>query len=64
MQTAIVLNEPHLPESVHEETDSGSRSADNFRQRFLAHLRNHRLRLAFFSEVSQQEEHPRQALLA
>lgn len=38
VQTAIIVNETHLPESVHEVTDSRPGGTDHFRQRLLTHL--------------------------
>ena len=40
LKTAIVVNEPELPEFVHERTDPWSRRSHHFRQSFLADLGN------------------------
>src|ERR1017187_4560314 len=48
---------------VHKEADSRPGGADDFRQRLLGDLGDYRFRLAFFSEVGQQQEHSRQPLL-
>src|SRR5712675_2766750 len=63
LQVTVVGDEPQLAELVHEKTDSRASSADDLRQRLLTDLRNHRLGLVFLSEVSQQEQDPRQPLL-
>ena len=63
-QRAIVINETQLAELIHEETDAGARSADHLGERFLTELRNHRLRFAFFAEMGQQQQYPREPLLA
>src|SRR5438094_10890 len=60
---AVVGDEPQLAELVHEMADSRASGADDLRQRLLADLRNHRLRLAFLSEISEQEKYPREPLL-
>ena len=61
---AVVIDETQLAELIREETDAGARGADHLGERFLTDLRNHRLRLAFLAEVRQQEQHPREPLLA
>ena len=55
VQPAVVVEEPQFAELIHEETDAGPRGADHLSQRFLTHLRNDRLRLAFFPKVGQQQ---------
>src|SRR5713226_4060611 len=50
VQPPVVFNEAHFAELVHEEIDSGTGGANHLRQRFLADLRNHRLRFAFSAE--------------
>src|SRR5213594_267640 len=52
---------PHLAELV--QGDSRASCADDLRQRLLTDLRNHRLRFAFLSEISDQEKDPREPLL-
>ena len=53
MQLAIVIDEAQLPELIHKETDTGTRSADHLGERFLTDLRNDRLRLALLPEMRQ-----------
>ena len=40
-QTAVVINETELSETIHKEVHSRSRGADHFCQGFLADLRNY-----------------------
>ena len=56
LDRAVVLDEPKLAEAVHEEADAGSRGADHVREGFLADFRDHDFRLAFFSELREQQE--------
>lgn len=43
---AVVVDEAKAPELVHEKTDARARGADDFRQRLLTDLVEHRARLA------------------
>ena len=53
-----------LPKLVHEVAHAGARRADHVRERLLAHLRDYCLMLPVLAEVRQQEQSPRQSLLA
>lgn len=64
LKPTIVVNEAQFAEPVHEKVDPRARGAYDLSQRLLAHLRNHQLGRALLAKVSQQEQHPRQALLA
>jgi hypothetical protein len=57
----VVVNEAHFAEPIHETTDPRASGTYDLSQRLLAHLRNHQLLIA---KVGQQEQHPRQTLLA
>ncbi len=61
---AFVVNEPQLAELIHKETDARASRTDHLGQRFLTNLRNDRLRLALLPKVGQQQQRPRQPLLA
>lgn len=61
---AVVFNEAQFEELIHEETDTGAYGTDHLSEQFLTDLRDHRFRLAFFSEVGQQQQDPRQPLPA
>ena len=52
---AAVIDESKLAEPVHEEADPGAGGPDDLRERLLADLWNHRLRLPWFSEVCEQD---------
>ena len=60
----VVANEAHLAKSSHEETDAGACGADHRGEGFLVDLRKGRPRMAFFLTVGQQQQRPRQPLLA
>ena len=64
VQPTVVVHEAQFAELVHEETDARARGADHLGQHFLTDLRDHRFRLAFFPNVGQQQEQPRQPFLA
>lgn len=51
VQPAVVVNEAQLAEPIQKETDAGARGADHLGERFLADLRNDRLRLTLLPEV-------------
>jgi hypothetical protein len=53
LQSAVVMDEAKLSESVHEEVYSRAGCTDHFRQSSLAHFWDHSLRIAFFSEASE-----------
>src|SRR3989442_14115782 len=63
VQPAVILDDPHLPELIHEKADSGASGADHLRQGFLADFGDNSLWFAFFAEMGQQQKHPRQPLL-
>ena len=63
-QTAVIVNQTELSESIHKEVHSRSGCADHFRQGFLAYFRNYVLRSSFFAKVGQQQKRPRQPLLS
>jgi hypothetical protein len=62
--TTVVLNETHLPEPIHEETDSRTGGADHFGEGFLTHFCNERYRFRFLTKVGHQQEKPGEALFA
>ena len=68
LQTAVyssgIVNEAQLPEPVHEEADTGTSGSYHVRQGFLTDLRDHRFRNPLFAEMSQQQKHAGQSLLA
>jgi hypothetical protein len=53
LQLPVVFDEAEFAEPVHEEGDPRSRSANDLRQSFLTHFRNHLLRFPLFAEVRQ-----------
>jgi len=64
MEPALIVNQPHLFEAIHEETDAGAGGLDHLSECFLANLRNDLFRLAFFPEVGHEQQRSRQPLLA
>ncbi len=64
VQLTVIVDETQFAEFIHEETDTGARGADHLGERFLTDLRNDRLRFTFLPKVGQQQERPRQPLLA
>jgi hypothetical protein len=64
LQAAVVVNEAELPKLVHEETHPGPPRSDHFCQGFLTDPGHDRLMLPVFAEAGQQQENPRQPLLA
>ena len=64
VDAAIVVDQTQLPELVHEKTDARPGGPDHLSQRLLADFRDDRLGFAFLAEIRQQQEQPRQALLA
>ena len=63
-QPTFVINKSQLAKLIHKETDARAGRADHFGQRFLTDFRNDRLRLALLPKVGQQQQRPRQSLLA
>src|SRR5450631_2847572 len=61
---AVVFNKAELAKSIHEEADARTGSADHFCQSFLSDLRNQRFRFPRLAKLGQQQENPRQTLLA
>ena len=61
---AIVVNESQLSELIQKKIHPAPRGADHLGEHFLTDLRNHWLRFSLFAKVGQQQEHPRQSLLA
>ena len=60
----VVVDEAELPELVHEVVDPRSGRADHLRQVLLIDAGDDRFGLAVLAKVRQQQEHPRQPLLA
>src|SRR5436305_971178 len=52
-QGPVVLNESHLAEAVHKETDPGAGCSDHLGQSFLADFGNHRLWCSFLAKSGQ-----------
>ena len=50
-QAAVVVDEAHFTESVHEITHSGSRGTNHFCKCLVTHLQDGRLRLGLQSEA-------------
>lgn len=59
-----VLNEAHLAEPVHEETNSRSSGAYHFGERFLTYSRDEWHWLGFLPEIGHQQEEPGQTFFA
>jgi len=55
LKAAIVFDEAHFLELVHEKIESGARGPDRFRQRPLRCFWKNSLRLIFLSVASQQQ---------
>ena len=49
----VVLDEAQFPKLVHEMAYTGPRGADHLRERFLANLRDNRLRFSFLAKIGQ-----------
>jgi len=64
LQPAVVVNESHFPEPVHEEADPRAGGADHFRQHRLTDLGNYRLGLAFLAKMSEQQQDSGQPFFA
>jgi hypothetical protein len=54
-ELAIVLDEPQLAETIHEEIDARACRPDHFSQHFLAYLGDYRLRFSFLANLSKQQ---------
>ena len=63
-QVAVVINQAHFSEPIHEKAHARSRRADHFRERFLADLCNNRFGLTFLPKLREDEKKPSQALLS
>jgi hypothetical protein len=59
----VVLNETHLPEPIHEETDSRPGGTDHFCESLLTHFRNERYGFRFLTKVGHQQKEPGKAFL-
>src|SRR5579863_4254353 len=64
LDLAIVADEAQSPELVHEMTDPRSGGANHLGQRLLTDIGTDRLRAAFFAEIGEQQEQPRQSPFA
>ena len=64
LQAALILDEAQLSKLVHEETHPGPRRPDHFGQGFLTDPGNDGLMLPVLAEAGQQQQNPRQPLLA
>ena len=60
----LYLMKPELAELVHEKAHARTRRADHFRKRFLADLRDDRIRPAFLAEIGEEQKHARKPLFA
>src|SRR6266566_1414052 len=61
---AVIIDQAHFSEPIHEKAHARSRRADHFREGFLADLRNNRLGLTFLAILREDEKKSSQALLA
>src|ERR1700733_15806439 len=64
LKPTVVVNETQFAEPVHEKADPRARGTYDLGQRLLAHLGNYQLGRTLLAKVGQQEQYPRQALLA
>src|SRR5580658_3878204 len=64
LQPAVVVNEPHLSESVHKKTDPRPRCSYHLSKSLLTDLGNYGLGYAFLTEMSKQEQNPSQSFFA
>jgi hypothetical protein len=60
----VVVNEAKLPKPIHEKAYARTGRSDHLCQRLLTDFGDHRLRLAFVTEVRQQQEQPGEPLFA
>ena len=63
LKAAVVLDEAHFLELIHEEIYAGARCADRICQRFLRNLWKDRLRLVVLTVTSKQQKSASQSLL-
>src|SRR5512142_233845 len=61
---AVVVNEAHFPEPIHEKADARTRGTDHFRERFLAYFGDDRYRFGFLAEVREQQQQASESFLA
>jgi hypothetical protein len=64
LQAAVIVDEAQLSKLVHEKTHPGPRRPDHFGQSFLTDSGNDGLMLRVFAEAGQQQQDPRQPLVA
>jgi hypothetical protein len=64
LQSTVVVNEPHLSESVHEKTDPRSGCSYHLCKGLLADLGNYGLGRTFLAEMSKQEQDPSESFFA
>ena len=64
VEPAVVVNQAHLFEPIHEETDARARGPDHCGKCFLTNLRNDLLWFTFLPEMSHEQQDPGQPLLA
>src|ERR1700683_187435 len=62
VKAAVVLNEAHSLEFVHEEIDARARSANHLREHLLRYFGNYPLWLALFSIPGEQQQRASQTL--
>jgi len=55
MEPALIVNQPHLFEAIHEETDAGAGGLDHLSECFLADLRDDLYRRTFFHEIGHEQ---------
>jgi len=60
----VVGDKPHFAEAIHEEADSGARSANHLCQSFLCDLRDQRFRFTWLAEFGHQQKDAGKALFA
>jgi len=63
-KVAVVINQAHFSELIHEKAHSSTRRANHLRERFLADLWNNPLGLTFLAKLRENEKYPSQAPLA
>ena len=61
---AVIFDKAQFSETIHEKAHSRPGCANHFSQYLLADLRNYRFRFAFFTELREQQQNPRQPLFA
>jgi hypothetical protein len=64
LDVTVVIDEAKFAKLVHEKADTGSGGADHLCQSFLTNPQTDRLRAAFLSEISQQQQQARKPPLA